>query len=92
MGVRFPLPAPSNLFVSNMLQGREVSEANPPVQIRYTAHPIYFQWFTVSKYDFGVAISYVQPFQEGIRFLHRQYPRLTMEVVFAILTEGTQRP
>jgi len=29
MGVRFPLPAPSNLFVCNMLQGREVSEAGP---------------------------------------------------------------
>ena len=29
MGVRFPLPEPSNLFVCNMLQGREVSEADP---------------------------------------------------------------
>jgi hypothetical protein len=29
MGVRFPLPAPSNVFVCNRLQGREVSEADP---------------------------------------------------------------
>ena len=29
VGVRPPLPAPSNLFVCNMLQGREVSEAIP---------------------------------------------------------------
>jgi hypothetical protein len=27
MGVRFPLPASSNLFVCNMLQGREVSKS-----------------------------------------------------------------
>jgi hypothetical protein len=47
MGIRFPLPAPSNLFVCNMLQGREVSKWIPPVQIRYTAHQAYFQYFTV---------------------------------------------
>ena|SRR5438552_3416317 len=29
MGVRFPLPAPPNLFVCNMLQGREEPEADP---------------------------------------------------------------
>jgi hypothetical protein len=59
MGVRFPLPAPSNLFVCNMLQGREVSEADPPVQIRYTAHPIYFQYLTVFEVWLGRSHLYI---------------------------------
>ena len=59
MGVRFPLPASSNLFVCNMLQGREVSEADPPVQIRYTAHPIYFQYLTVFEVWLGRSHLYI---------------------------------
>jgi hypothetical protein len=59
MGVRFPLPAPSNLFVYNMLQGREVSEADPPVQMRYTAHPIYFQYLMVFEVWLGRSHLYI---------------------------------
>jgi hypothetical protein len=53
VGVRPPLPAPPKSFTCNMLQGTEVSEADPPVQIRYTAHPIYFQYLTVFEVWLG---------------------------------------
>jgi hypothetical protein len=42
-----------------MLQGREVSEADPPVQIRYTAHPIYFQYLTVFEVWLGRSHLYI---------------------------------
>ena len=59
VGVRPPLPAPTNLFFCNMLQGREVSEPDPPVQIRYTAHPIYFQYLTVLELWLGRSHLYI---------------------------------
>jgi hypothetical protein len=43
MGVRFPLPAPTNVFICNTLQGREVETPFFPVQIRYTAYLPYIQ-------------------------------------------------
>jgi hypothetical protein len=67
MGVRFPLPAPLNLFVCKMLPGREVAEADPPVQIRYTAHPIYFQYLTgFRSYGLGAAIYIDCPYIRSI--------------------------
>jgi hypothetical protein len=42
-----------------MLQGREVPEADPPVQIRYTAHPIYFQYLTVFEVWLGRSHLYI---------------------------------
>ena len=53
MGVRFPLPAPSNLFICNMLQGREVLEENPCGTNTVHSYPAYFQSFTVSELWFG---------------------------------------
>jgi hypothetical protein len=41
MGVRFPLPAPSNMFIFNTLKGGEVTSQIFSVQIRYTAYLIY---------------------------------------------------
>jgi hypothetical protein len=56
MGVRFPLPAPSNLFICNMLQGGKCWKRIPPVQIRYTAYPSYFNCLPYSNYGSGTAI------------------------------------
>jgi hypothetical protein len=53
VGVRPPLPAPSNLFICNMLQGREVLEENPSSTNTYTAYLAYFQLFTVFEMWFG---------------------------------------
>jgi hypothetical protein len=43
MGVRFPLPSPHNLFICNILQGREVSDAISSVLIRYSEYLVYFK-------------------------------------------------
>ncbi len=60
MGVRFPLPAPSNLFVCNMLQGREVPEGDPlRYKYQYTEHPAYFQYFTVFEVWLGGSHLYI---------------------------------
>jgi hypothetical protein len=56
MGVRFPLPAPSNLFICNMLQGREVLEENPSGQIRTLRIQPIFNCLPYSKYGSGTAI------------------------------------
>ena len=67
MGVRFPLPAPSNLFVCNMLQGRELSEAI--LRYKYGTLRIQFIFNTLrfSKYGLGAAIYiYLCPYIRSI--------------------------
>ena len=41
MGVRFPLPAPSNLFICNVLQGQEVLKARV-LRYKYGTERIHF--------------------------------------------------
>jgi hypothetical protein len=57
MGFQFPLPAPSNLLIWNMLQGREVLEENPS-GYKYSTlriQPI-FNCLPYSTYGSGTAI------------------------------------
>jgi hypothetical protein len=62
MGVRFPLPAPSKLFICSGLQGREASEAFPAVQIRYSEYLLYFQHFHCSKHPRFASTLYIVSF------------------------------
>ena len=43
MGVRFPLPAPSILFIFSGLRGAALTFSDTGYKIRYSAHPVYFQ-------------------------------------------------
>jgi hypothetical protein len=43
-GIRFPLPAPHNSFICNILQGGETSDAFSSVQTRYSGYLVYFQY------------------------------------------------